>query len=64
MTRKPRETCPECGSLSLFTGWFDREGYAVPMEQGQDTPEGVEWTTYCQDCGCEVDVHNGRTPNR
>jgi uncharacterized Zn finger protein (UPF0148 family) len=48
------ETCPACGSANLFGGSFDADGYAVPLNIGDATPEGVRWTVFCSDCGEEV----------
>lgn len=42
------DRCSACGSGSLWSGWFDAEGFAVPDGLGE-----CRWTTYCQDCGEE-----------
>ena len=50
------DRCKECGSESLFSGYFDAEGYAVPQSI-HDHPEEdagtVRYTTFCNDCGAE-----------
>ena len=47
------DKCQACGSESLFSGFFDEDGLAVPLGQGEPTPPGVRWTTFCNDCGEE-----------
>jgi len=49
--------CPDCGSGSLFSGFFDADDYAVSLAidtPSDRIPEGVRWTTFCNDCGSEV----------
>ncbi len=46
-------TCT-CGSADLFSGWFDADDLAHPLGLGEPTPEGVRWTTFCNECGAEV----------
>lgn len=41
----------KCGSTSLFSGYFDADGYAYPLTLGEKAPEGVTYKTYCNDCG-------------
>lgn len=53
-TKRFPESCPACGSASLFSGWFDPEDLACPLAMGEKTPPGVRWTTFCNDCGEEV----------
>lgn len=58
-TKKPRtrrvpDNCPECGSDNLFSGHFDADDYAYPLNVGDKEPEGVRWTTFCNQCGSEV----------
>ncbi len=50
------DNCPSCGSDNLFSGWFDADDYALPLEMGASTPEGVRWTTFCNQCGSEVEA--------
>ena len=52
--RRVPDHCPSCGSDDLFSGHFDAEGYAVPLNVGDTTPPGVRWTTFCNQCGDEV----------
>ena len=52
--RHTPDRCPDCGSEDLFSGFFDADDYAFPL--GIDTnaavvPEGVRWTTFCNQCG-------------
>lgn len=59
VTRSARtdETCQACGSTSLFSGWFDADGYAFPFNHDtppEHVPPGIRWTTYCNDCGEET----------
>jgi hypothetical protein len=48
------DRCPSCGSDNLFSGHFDADDYAYPLNIGDHTPEGVRWTTFCNQCGSEV----------
>lgn len=57
MARSTPDRCPDCGSEDLFSGFFDADDYGFPL--GIDTPkeqvpEGVRWTTFCNQCGAEV----------
>lgn len=40
-----------CGSTDLFSGHFDAEGLAHPVNVGDATPAGVAWKTVCNSCG-------------
>lgn len=46
--------CPGCGGEDLFSGFFGRDGLAVPVDMGDVEPPGVRWTTFCNECGSEV----------
>ena len=48
------DNCPNCGSDNLFSGHFDADDLAVPLNVGDVTPEDVRWTTFCNQCGEEV----------
>lgn len=48
------DRCPYCGSENLFSGHFDADDYAYPLNIGDHQPEGVRWTTFCNQCGSEV----------
>jgi len=69
-TRRDTDHCRQCGSDNLFSGYFDHEGYAVPLRVG-DGPEylrhmqaeGVRWTTFCQQCGAEQTSRRRRVDN-
>lgn len=47
----------DCGSVNLFSGFFDRDGLAVP----DDSLPGWEWTTFCNDCGALWTGNSPRT---
>ena len=57
MKRRDTDHCSECGSENLFSGHFDGEGLAVPLDgpggASRPTPPGVEWKTFCNQCGAE-----------
>lgn len=56
MTGPKEDRCASCGSESLFSGFFDTEGLAVP----NDSQPGWAWTTFCNDCGAEWDPPHPR----
>jgi hypothetical protein len=45
----PRDSdhCKACGGESLFSGFYDEDGLAVP----DDSQVGWTWGTICNDCG-------------
>jgi hypothetical protein len=52
------DNCTCCGSESLFSGYFDAEDLAFPLDMdtpAEQVPAGVRWTTFCNDCGTEQD---------
>lgn len=53
VVRTVPDECPSCGG-SLFSGFFDADDLGFPLEVGDPTPEGVRWTTFCNECGDEV----------
>lgn len=57
------DKCSCCGSESLFSGFFDAEDLAFPLNLDtpkEQIPEGVRWTTFCNDCGAEVKTRRAR----
>lgn len=52
-----QDVCPVCGSTDLFSGWYDQEGYAFPLNIGDPTPPGVTWQTSCNQCGWLGEQH-------
>lgn len=53
-------TCPSCGSDDLFSGHFDADGLAVPVNIDSSPVDllAVRWTTFCNQCGDEVVATN------
>lgn len=54
MTCRASDRCPDCGSTSLFDGYFDDEGFAI-TDQGVTAAtlvmSGATYRTSCNDCG-------------
>lgn len=46
--RKGVDYCEQCGSESLFSGWFGPDDYATEGDAPDD-----RYTTFCNDCGAE-----------
>ena len=44
------DVCRECGSDSLYSGYFDADDLATD----DDSKLGTRWTTWCNDCGAET----------
>lgn len=56
MPRKDTDHCSCCGSDNLFSGFFDADDLGFPLDidtPKDQTPEGVRWTTFCNECGEE-----------
>lgn len=56
MATTPKEHCRDCGSEDLFSGWFDAEdlGFSLDIDTPRHlVPDGVRWTTFCNQCGAE-----------
>lgn len=59
------DRCPDCGSDSLFDGFYDEDGYAFPLTintPDEQVPQGVEWKTSCNDCGWLGSLPRRRQP--
>lgn len=58
---KNSDHCKCCGSDSLFSGWFDADGFAVTHNITDTTFPDATWQTFCNDCGTQQDVPRRRS---